>query len=262
MKNILLDIETFSSADLRKTGVYRYVEAEDFEILLLSYSIDGGAIQTVDLASGEKIPDEITLAFLSDEVIKWAFNAQFERVCISEWLKRNGYNLERPVAFGEERELLRYLDPVSWRCDMIWSAYLGLPLSLEQVGSVLNLDKKKLKEGKDLIRYFSVPCKPAISNKQRTRNLPRHDPEKWTEFKAYNKRDVETEMLIHEKLSRFPVPDFEWELYIRDQQINDLGILIDKELAANAIRMNESVREEYLVRVKNITRSLICWSRM
>ena len=253
MKNILLDIETFSSADLRKTGVYRYVEAEDFEILLLSYSIDGGAIQTVDLASGEKIPDEITLAFLSDEVIKWAFNAQFERVCISEWLKRNGYNLERPVAFGEERELLRYLDPVSWRCDMIWSAYLGLPLSLEQVGSVLNLDKKKLKEGKDLIRYFSVPCKPTISNKQRTRNLPHHDPEKWAEFKAYNKRDVETEMLIHEKLSRFPVPDFEWELYIRDQQINDLGILIDKELAANAIRMNESVREEYLVRVKNIT---------
>ena len=253
MKNILLDIETFSSADLRKTGVYRYVEAEDFEILLLSYSIDGGAIQTVDLASGEKIPDEITLAFLSDEVIKWAFNAQFERVCISEWLKRNGYNLERPVAFGEERELLRYLDPVSWRCDMIWSAYLGLPLSLEQVGSVLNLDKKKLKEGKDLIRYFSVPCKPTISNKQRTRNLPHHDPEKWAEFKAYNKRDVETEMLIHEKLSRFPVPDFEWELYIRDQQINDLGILIDKELAANAIRMNESVREEYLERLKNIT---------
>ncbi|MGI6198532.1 MAG: DNA polymerase [Candidatus Cloacimonadaceae bacterium] len=253
MKNILLDIETFSSVDLRKTGVYRYVEAEDFEILLLSYSIDGGAIQTVDLASGEKLPDEITLAFLSDEVIKWAFNAQFERVCISEWLKRNGYDLERPVSFGEEREFLRYLDPVSWRCDMVWSAYLGLPLSLEQVGNVLNLDKKKLKEGKDLIRYFSLPCRPTISNKQRTRNLPRHDPEKWAEFKAYNKRDVETEMLIHEKLSRFPVPEFEGELYIRDQQINDLGILIDKELAANAIRMNESVREEYLVRLKNIT---------
>lgn len=186
MKNILLDIETFSSADLRKTGVYRYVEAEDFEILLLSYSIDGGAIQTIDLAAGEKIPDDIIQAFLSDEVIKWAFNAQFERVCISEWLQRNGYDLERPVCFGEEREFLRYLDPVSWRCDMVWSAYLGLPLSLDQVGSVLNLDKKKLKDGKDLIRYFSVPCKPTISNKQRTRNLPRHDSEKWAEFKCYS----------------------------------------------------------------------------
>jgi DNA polymerase len=136
---------------------------------------------------------------------------------------------------------------------MIWSAYLGLPLSLDQVGSVLNLDKKKLKDGKDLIRYFSVPCKPTISNKQRTRNLPRHDSEKWAEFKAYNKRDVETEMLIHEKLSRFPVPESEWELYVRDQQINDLGILIDRELAENAIRMNGSVRQEYLERLKNIT---------
>ena len=136
---------------------------------------------------------------------------------------------------------------------MVWSAYLGLPLSLDQVGSVLNLDKKKLKDGKDLIRYFSVPCKPTISNKQRTRNLPRHDSEKWAEFKAYNKRDVETEMLIHEKLSRFPVPESEWELYVRDQQINDLGILIDRELAENAIRMNGSVRQEYLERLKNIT---------
>lgn len=253
MKYLSLDIETFSSENLAKTGVYRYVEAPDFDILLLSYAIDGGKVQTIDLAQGESMPIDLISAILSDEVIKWAFNAQFERICISEWLKRKGYHFKWPLPFGDDPKSLNYLNPKSWRCSMVWSAYLGLPLSLEQVGSVLGLEKQKLKEGKDLIRYFSVPCKPTISNKQRTRNLPHHDPEKWAEFKAYNKRDVETEMLIHEKLSRFPVPDFEWELYIRDQQINDLGILIDKELAANAIRMNESVREEYLVRVKNIT---------
>jgi DNA polymerase len=253
MKTLTLDIETYSSADLRKTGVYRYVEEPDFDILLLSYSIDGGEIKTIDFAQGETMPEELIKAFLSNDVIKWAFNAQFERICISEWLQRNGYAIERVVPFGHEREFIRYLDPESWRCDMVWSAYLGLPLSLEQAGLVLGLDKQKLREGKDLIRFFSVPCKPTKANGGRTRNLPMHDPEKWKLYKSYNKRDVETELLIHDKLSRFPMSETEWELYHRDQQINDLGILIDGELAQNAIRMNEAVREEGMDKLKEIT---------
>jgi DNA polymerase len=253
MKTICLDIETFSSADLRKTGVYRYVEEADFEILLLSYAIDGGEIKTIDLAQGERVPEKIICAFLSDDVIKWAFNAQFERVCISEWLKRQGYVLEKPLPFGHAPEYLHYLSPKSWYCDMAWSAYLGLPLSLEGVGEVLGLDKQKLKTGKDLIRYFSLPCKATQANGGRARNLPSHDPEKWELYKSYNKRDVETELLIHDKLSRFPMPDKEWEIYHRDQEINDLGILLDKDLAQNAIRINEAVREESMDKLKQIT---------
>lgn len=253
MKTICLDIETFSSADLRKTGVYRYVEEPDFEILLLSYAINGGEIKTIDLAQGELVPEKIIHAFLSDDVIKWAFNAQFERICISEWLKRKGYVFEKPLPFGHDPEYLHYLSPESWYCDMVWSAYLGLPLSLEGVGEVLGLDKQKLKTGKDLIRYFSVPCKPTRTNGGRTKNLPSHDPKKWELYKSYNKRDVETELLIHDKLSRFPMPDKEWEIYHRDQEINDLGILLDKDLAQNAIRMNEAVREESMDKLKRIT---------
>ena len=253
MKTICLDIETFSSADLRKTGVFRYVEEPDFEIQLLSYAIDGGEINTIDLAQGEKVPERLIHALLSDDVIKWAFNAQFERVCISEWLKRQDYLLEKPLPFGHDPEYLLYLSPKSWYCDMVWSAYLGLPLSLEGVGEVLGLDKQKLKTGKDLIRYFSLPCKATQANGGRTRNLPSHDPEKWALYKSYNKRDVETELLIHDKLSRFPMPDKEWEIYHRDQEINDLGILLDKDLAKNAIRMNEAVREESIKKLKRIT---------
>jgi DNA polymerase len=253
MKTLTLDIETYSSADLRKTGVYRYVEEPDFDILLLSYSIDGGEIKTIDLAQGEAMPESLIHALLSDDVIKWAFNAQFERICLSEWFHRNGIDIKRPTAFGHETTLSRYLNPKAWRCAMVWSAYLGLPLSLEQAGLVLGLDKQKLREGKDLIRFFSLPCKPTKANGGRTRNLPIHDPKKWKLYKAYNKRDVETELLIHEKLSSFPMPETEWELYHRDQQINDLGILIDRELAQNAIRMNEAVREEGMDKLKEIT---------
>lgn len=253
MKNILLDIETYSSVDLRKTGVYRYVEAEDFEILLLSYSVDGGGVQTIDLAQGGAVPEEMITAFLSDDIIKWAFNAQFERICISEWLKRNGYDLDTQVPFGQEPMSRCYLNPESWRCDMVWSAYLGLPLSLEQAGAVLGLEKQKITEGRDLIRYFSIPCKPTVSNHQRTRNLPQHDPEKWDRFKLYNERDVETELLIHERLSLFPVPELEWNYYVRDQEINDYGILIDTELAKNAISFNEAVRETSIEKLKAIT---------
>ena len=253
MKYLSLDIETFSSENLAKTGVYRYVEAPDFDILLLSYAIDGGKVQTIDLAQGESMPIDLISAILSDEVIKWAFNAQFERICISEWLKRKGYHFKWPLPFGDDPKSLNYLNPKSWRCSMVWSAYLGLPLSLEQVGSVLGLEKQKLKEGKDLIRYFSLPCNPTKTNGGRTRNLPKHDPEKWQLYKAYNKRDVETEMAIQAKLENFPMPDMEWDNYHRDQLINDLGIRIDQELARHAIRMDEEVRSQALEKLQKLT---------
>lgn len=252
MKYLSLDIETFSSQNLSKAGVYRYVEAPDFDILLFSYAVDGGEVQTIDLAQGEAIPVDLISAFLSDDVVKWAFNAQFERICLSEWLRRKGYCLERPEPFGHEPEYLNYLAPESWRCSMVWSAYLGLPLSLEQVGSVLGLDKQKLKEGKDLIRYFSMPCYPTKTNGGRTRNLPEHDPKKWQLYKAYNQRDVETEMAIQERLEIFPMPDMEWENYHRDQQINDLGILIDQELVRQAIRMDKEVRAHALQKLRKL----------
>ena len=253
MKYLSLDLETFSSENLSKAGVYRYVQAPDFDILLISYAIDGGEVQTIDLAQGEALPLDLISAIISDDVIKWAFNAQFERICLSEWLKRKGYVLERPLPFGHEPEYLNYLDPESWRCFMVWSAYLGLPFSLEQAGSVLGLDKQKLKEGKDLIRYFSMPCNPTKANGGRTRNLPEHDSEKWQLYKAYNKRDVETEMVIQERLESFPMPDMEWENYHRDQKINDLGILIDKELAQQSIQMDKEVRAHALQKLQKLT---------
>jgi DNA polymerase len=195
MKTLSVDIETFSSVNLSKTGVYRYSESPDFDILLFGYSIDGGPIRVADLASGGTLPEIIIDAIIDPTVMKWAFNAQFERVCLSRHFKRN-------------------LPPDSWRCTMVWAATLGLPLSLEGVGSVLGLEKQKLKEGKDLIRYFSMPCKPTMSNGERTRNCPCDAPEKWEAFKAYNLRDVEVERTIKEKLAKFPVPGIEWENYI------------------------------------------------
>ncbi|EGS31552.1 conserved domain protein [Peptoniphilus sp. oral taxon 375 str. F0436] len=172
-----IDLETYSSVDLGKSGVYKYAESEDFEILLFAYSIDDGEVQVLDLASGEIIPKAILSALSDENIEKWAFNANFERVCLSRFL-------------GES------LNPKGWYCTMIWSAYLGLPLSLEKVGEVLKLDKQKMNEGKALIRYFSIPCKPTKTNGMRTRNLPHHDLEKWSTFKEYNQRDVETEMAI------------------------------------------------------------------
>lgn len=192
MKTLSIDIETFSSVNLQKCGIYKYAESEDFEILLFGYAVDGGAVQVVDLACGEKIPTEIINALSDETVIKTAFNASFERVCLSKYLDE-------------------WLEPASWHCTMIWSATLGLPLSLEGVGAVLGLEKQKLTEGKSLIKYFCVPCVPTKTNGGRTRNLPEHDMEKWLQFKAYNLRDVETEMGIQEKLSCFPVPEKIWE---------------------------------------------------
>ena len=238
MKSISWDLETYSSVDLAKCGVYRYCESEDFEILLAAYSIDGGAVQVTDLACGEKLPQEILDALEDETVEKWSFNSQFERICLSRLL---GY----PA--GD------YLAPASWRCSMVWASTLGLPRSLESVGAVLGLEKQKLTEGKDLIRYFCVPCRPTKANGGRTRNLPEHDPEKWERFKAYNLRDVETEMQIQERLSRFPVPDFIWEEYQLDQEINDRGIGVDMELVRQAIAMDARSREWLTASMQELT---------
>lgn len=220
MKTLSIDLETYSSANIGKTGVYRYCEAPDFEILLFAYSVDAAAPQLVDLKSGERIPTEILAALTDPSVIKWAFNSNFERICLSRYLG---------LPSGT------YLEPQQWRCSMVWSAYLGLPLSLAGVGAVLQLDEQKLEEGKDLIKYFCQPCPPTKTNGGRTRNLPHHAPEKWETFKSYNLRDVETEMSIQAKLARFPVPDHVWDEYHLDQEINDRGIRLDMQFVENAI---------------------------
>ena len=238
MKSISWDLETYSSVDLTKCGVYRYCESEDFEILLAAYSIDGGAVQVTDLACGEKLPQEILDALEDETVEKWSYNSQFERICLSRLL---GY----PA--GD------YLAPESWRCSMVWASTLGLPRSLESVGVVLGLEKQKLTEGKDLIRYFCVPCRPTKANGGRMRNLPEHDPEKWERFKAYNLRDVETEMQIQKRLSNFPVPDTIWEEYHLDQEINDRGIGVDMELVRQAIAIDARSRERLTAAMRELT---------
>ena len=238
MQTLSIDLETFSSQPLAKTGVYRYVESPDFEILLFAYSVDGGPVRQIDLACGEKIPSEILCALEDDKVIKWAFNANFERICLSRFL---GY----PT--GD------YLEPGSWKCSMIWAAYMGLPLSLEGVGAVLGLEKQKLTEGKDLIKYFCQPCAPTKSNGQRTRNLPKHSPDKWLAFKKYNIRDVETEMSIQARLLKYPVPDSVWEEYHLDQEINDRGVGLDMELVRQAIQMDGRSRSELTQAMKELT---------
>ena len=238
MKSITIDAETFSSVDIGKSGVYRYSESPDFEILLFACSIDGKPVQVYDLACGEKVPDEILKALTDEKVIKHSYNASFERICLSRYLG---------LPAGT------YLSPEGWRCDMVWAATLGLPQSLEGVGAVLGLEKQKLTEGKDLIRYFCKPCAPTQSNGGRTRNLPRHAPDKWEMFKRYNLRDVETEMEIQRRLSKYPVPDFMWEEYIIDQEINDRGVLVDMELVRQAICMDARSREELITAMKEFT---------
>lgn len=252
MKEISIDIETFSGNDLSKCGVYKYVEADDFDILLFGYAVDGGEVQVVDLANGEKIPDEILSALSGDAVTKWAFNASFERVCLSAWLRRN--YLEHFETYSIEGDSVRdYLNPESWKCTMIWSAYMGLPLSLEGTGAVLGLEEQKLKEGKDLIRYFCVPCKPTKANGGRTRNLPGHDREKWGRFKAYNKRDVEAEISIQRRLVKYPVPKTVWEEYHLDQEVNDRGIRLDLDMVENAIRLDAVSKEKLSGEMKSLT---------
>lgn len=247
-----IDVETFSGVDLKKCGVYKYAESPNFEILLFGVSVDGGEVTVYDLASGDTVPEEIIRALSDDSVIKWAYNASFERVCLSVWLRRN-----YPQYFSSysiEGDTVRhYFDPASWRCSLVWGAYMGLPLSLEGIGKVLKLENQKMAEGKALIRYFCVPCKPTKANGGRTRNLPEHDPVKWSTFIAYNKRDVETEMAIQQKLSKFPVPDFLWEEYHLDQEINDRGIQLDMVLVEQAIAIDERSREELSAKMRQLT---------
>lgn len=254
MKTISIDIETFSDINLAKCGVYKYAESPAFEILLFGYSVDGGKVQVVDLAQGERIPNAILDALTDESVTKWAFNASFERVCLSRYLCDLGMRLDpfrdhHPLS----QDCARFLNPAGWKCSMIWSAYMGLPLSLEGAGAVLKLDSQKMKEGKDLIRYFCVPCKETKSNGGRTRNLPQHALDKWTLFKSYNKRDVEVEMAIQERLKKYPVPEPIWDEYHLDQEINDRGIAIDRTLAENAIVIDARSRDSLMAMLKEKT---------
>lgn len=236
MKTLSIDIETYSATNLAKAGVYRYSEDSDFEILLFGYSVDGGPVQVVDLAAGEQIPDDVLSALTDPAVLKTAFNAQFERVCLSRYL---GY----PTG--------TYLDPSSWHCTMVWAATLGLPLSLEGVGAVLGLEKQKLKEGKDLIRYFCTPAKTRDGDT--FRHYPTDAPEKWALFKAYNLRDVETEIAIQDRLAKFPVTESEWRNYVLDQQINDRGIRLDLTLVQQAIACDEQCKQAHMEMAKAVT---------
>lgn len=252
IKEMSIDLETYSDVDISKCGAYKYAESDNFEILLFGVSLDGGAVQVFDLSCGDTIPDDILVALSDDTVTKWAFNANFERICLSNWLRKHhpahfkGYSIPEDPAS-------KYLDPASWKCTMIWSAYMGLPLSLEGVGAVLKLQDQKMKEGKDLIKYFCCPCKPTKVNGGRTRNLPEHAPDKWETFKTYNKRDVDVEMAIKQRLSKFPVPAFVWDEYHLDQEINDRGIMLDMDVVENAIAFDEKSKAELMIAMQNIT---------
>lgn len=251
IKKLSIDLETYSSVPI-KYGVYPYAESPDAEILLFGYSINDEPVIVIDVANGEEIPDYILKALTDDSVIKWAFNASFERIFLSYWLNRNYPEYFESYSIPED-SVGNYLDPSSWRCSMIWSAYMGLPLALEGVGAVLGLEEQKLKEGKDLIRYFCVPCKPTKVNGGRTRNMPSDAPDKWELFKKYNKRDVEVEMSIQQKLSRFPVPDSVWDEYHIDQEINDRGILLDMDVVTNAIKFDAFSKARLMGTLKDKT---------
>lgn len=252
INSLSLDLETYSDVDLNKCGVYKYAQSSAFEILLFGVSVNGGEVQVYDLAQGESVPVEIIKALTDNSVLKWAFNASFERVCLSVWLQRCCPQYFESYGIHEDT-VGDYLDPSAWRCSMVWSAYMGLPLSLAGVGAVLGLSEQKLKEGKDLIRYFCVPCKPTKANGGRTRNLPEHDAQKWKTFKAYNKRDVEVEMSIQDRLKKYPVPDFVWEEYCIDQEINDRGIALDRTLVKNAIAFDEKSKAELSEKMQELT---------
>ena len=252
MKELSIDLEAYSDIDIQKCGAYKYAESDNFEILLFGVSVDGSPVKVYDLACGDAVPEEILAALSDENVTKWAFNAAFERICLSNWLKRHhpehflGYSIPEDPAS-------KYLNPESWKCTMIWSAYIGLPLSLEGVGAVLKLQDQKLKEGKDLIRYFCTPCKPTKSNGGRSRNLPQHDSEKWIRFKEYNRRDVEVEMAIKKRLVKYPVPDFVWDEYHLDQEINDRGIALNMTVVENAIAFDERSKKELTAAMQDIT---------
>ena len=252
IKELSIDLETYSDVDISKCGAYKYAESDNFEILLFGVSVDNGPVIVYDLTTGDEIPTEILEALSDENITKWAFNASFERVCLSNWLRKH-----HPKYFksynSEDDPVHNYLNPSSWKCTMIWSAYMGLPLSLEGVGAVLKLQDQKMKEGKDLIKYFCSPCKPTKANGGRTRNLPEHAPDKWESFKSYNRRDVEVELSIKQRLSKFPVPNSIWNEYHIDQEINDRGIMLDMDVVKNAIAFDEKSKSALMIAMQNIT---------
>lgn len=252
MKELSIDLETYSDVDISKSGAYKYAESDNFEILLFGVSVDNEPVVVYDLTAGDEIPTEILAALSDDTVTKWAFNASFERVCLSNWLRKHHPEYFKTYK-SEGDPVQNYLDPSSWKCTLVWSAYMGLPLSLEGVGAVLKLQDQKMKEGKDLIKYFCCPCKPTKVNGGRTRNLPEHAPDKWEIFKAYNRRDVEVELAIKQKILKFPVPDTVWSEYHIDQEINDRGIMLDMDMVENAIAFDEKSKSSLMISMQNIT---------
>ena len=252
IESISIDIETYSDRDLKKCGVYKYAESPNAELLLFGYSINNGPVTVIDVAQGEEVPEYILKALTDDNIIKWAYNASFERIFLSVWLKRNYPQYFVSYSIDEDT-VSNYLDPSAWRCSLVWGAVMGLPLSLKGIGAVLKLDEQKMSEGTDLIRYFCVPCKPTKTNGGRTRNLPEHAPEKWATFVAYNRRDVEVELSIKEKLRNFPVPEFLWDEYHLDQEINDRGIGVDMQLVTNAIAFDERSKGTISSQMKDLT---------
>lgn len=250
MRTLSIDIETFSKASLPSVGVYRYAADESFEILLFAYAVDGGEVQIVDLARGEQIPGDVLDALEDPGVVKSAFNAAFERVCLSAHLGHR-------------------LDPEGWRCSMVWASFAGVPLDLAGVAKALHLETEKMGEGKNLIRYFSLPAKPTKANGGRERNLPEHAPDDWETFKAYCKRDVEVELAITKRLHAMPMPAREWDNYWDDQRINDRGVRIDADLATAAVDADNTGRASALERMRELTRvdnpasvtQLLAWLR-
>ena len=237
MTKLSIDIETYSECPI-SAGVYRYSSDPSFEVLLFAYSIDGGPVKVVDVKAGERIPPMVMRALNDPYVEKWAFNAQFERVCLSRFMR-----------FPEGW----FLWPEGWKCSMTWGATLGLPFSLKEMGAALGIEKQKLEEGKSLIARFCVPCRPTKKNGGRTRNLPEHDPEGWATFKEYNRRDVEAEMAIQERLSKFPVPDSLWKEYWACEEVNDLGVAIDPDLPGKCMEIDAICREKALKELQNLT---------
>lgn len=252
IKTLSIDLETRSGADISKAGLYRYAEDPDFDVLLFGVSVNHGPVEVYDLANNDTIPEEILAALSDNNVTKFAYNASFERICLSEWLKR--YHPEHFKSYGAEGDPVQeYLDPAGWKCTLVWAAYNGLPLGLDRVGAVLGFEEQKLKEGKELIKYFCCPCKPTKVNGGRTWNLPYHAPEKWELFKKYNARDVQVELQIQERLSKYPVPDSLWEEYHLDQEINDRGIMVDQEMVSQALRIDEISKCSLTARLQQIT---------
>ena len=252
IQNLSIDLETKSSVDIAKCGVYKYAESPDFEILLFGVSVNHGPITVYDLACGDKVPEEIIAALSDDRVTKFAYNAAFERVCLSVWLHKN-YPQHFKTYSVRGDPVQNYLDPSSWKCTMVWAAYNGLPLGLDKVGAVLGFEEQKLREGKELVKYFCCPCKPTKKNGGRTWNLPHHAPEKWALFKKYNERDVQVEMQIQERLKNYQVPDFVWDEYHLDQEINDRGIMIDQEMVSQALRIDELSKSDLTARMRQKT---------